>query len=79
MRVNRTGNRYNYYYKFNSIPAEYDYEHNGIVNHIMSKSIFNSNNEILAFIVTVIDNSLIFVSQYINELKNFKNYIKKNR
>lgn len=79
MQVNNTGGRYRYYYKFNSSDGRYDFEHDGLLDKLMSHSITDTNNIILRFVLSVIENSIVFISKYIDSLKSFKNYVKKNR
>ena len=59
--------------------SPYDYERNGLLQHILSNRVVNSNNEFLKFILRYYEKSIIFVLKYIDQLKNFKNYHWKNR
>ena len=79
MQVNCTGGRYKYHYKFNSQDIPYDFEHKGLLNKLMSRNIIESKNSILQVVLCVIEESIIFITKYIKSLKNFKNYIVKNR
>lgn len=57
----------------------YNYVKFGLLNHIMSKSIVNTNNKVLNILLQYIETSLIFVMRYTDILKNFKNIHWKNR
>ena len=57
----------------------YDYERNGLLKHIMSSKIVNTNNIILKYILDFFEGSMIFLMKYIDDLKNFKNIRYKNR
>lgn len=59
--------------------SPYDYERNGLLKHIMSNKIVNSNSSILQFVLNYYEKSLIFVMKYADRLKHFKNYHWKNR
>lgn len=69
--------RYKYWDKSKHNP--YDYERNGLLKHIMSSKIVNTNNTILKKLLTFFERSLIFIMKYIDDLKNFKNVRYKNR
>ena len=59
--------------------SPYDYERNGLLQHIMSNKIVNSQNSILQFVLRYYEKSIIFILKYIDRLKHFKNYHWKNR
>ena len=59
--------------------SPYDYKRHGLLKHIMSGRIVNSENQILQSVLKYYEYSLIFVMKYIDRLKNFKNYHWKNR
>ena len=79
MKIDKVGSRYNYYYKFETEPIVYDYEHKGLLNRIMSSAILRSENKLLKFTLGSFESSLLFVLKYIDRLKGFKNYTKNNR
>ena len=54
--------------KFNS----YNYVKNGLLTHIMSKPIVNTNNPALKILLQFVESSLFFVMKYTDLLKNFK-------
>ena len=58
---------------------EYDYERNGLLKHIISNKIVNSNNIILQSILKYYEKSIVLLLKYVDQLKNFKNYHWKNR
>ena len=57
----------------------YDYKRKGLLQHILSHKIVQSENEFLQKILKYYETSIIFVLNYIDRLKNFKNYHWKNR
>lgn len=80
MEVRSNGKRFNEYYKWEHRKYEsYDYARNGLLNHIMSPIIVNTNNPALKIILQYVESSLMFVMKYIDILKNFKNIHWKNR
>ena len=75
---NGTRYRYNYVWEDRkNLP--YNYEVNGLLNKIMSRSITESRNEPLRFMLNFYEQSLIFLMKYIDRLKYFKNPHWKNR
>lgn len=80
MQYNENGTRYKNYYLWEKRKNnKYDYERNGLLQHILSHKIVNSENPVLRFILGYYEKSIIFLLKYIDELKNFKNYHRKNR
>lgn len=80
METNNNGNRFKNYYKWEDVKnAPYNYERNGLLQHIMSNVIVKSKNEILQTILKYFESSLIYLMRYIDHLKNFKNYHWYNR
>lgn len=79
MTVEKAGKRYNYYYKFETEPIVYDYKHKGLLNHIMSSAVTGSKNPLLRYTLGSFESSLLFILEYIDRLKGFKNYTKNNR
>ena len=59
--------------------SPYDYEKNGLIKHIISHRIVNTNNPVLKFMLNYYESSIVFVLKYIDRLKHFKNYHKNNR
>lgn len=57
----------------------YDYKRKGLLNKILSHKITESNNEILKLILSYYERSIIFLLNYTDELKHFKNPHWKNR
>jgi hypothetical protein len=80
MEINNNGNRFKNYYKWEDVKnAPYNYERNGLLQHIMSNVIVKSKNEILQTVLKYFESSLIYLMKYIDHLKNFKNYHWYNR
>lgn len=57
----------------------YDYERNGLLKHLMSRRIINSKNQILQYMLRIVEQSLIFQMKYVDILQNIHNYNWKNR
>ena len=80
MEKRQNGQRfYNYELWEDKKYLPYDYARNGLLKHIMSSSIVDTENSILKPIIQYLESSLIFVMKYVDILKNFKNIHWKNR
>ena len=80
MEVRANGMRFNNYYKWEtSKHMPYDYAKHGLLNHIMSPAIVNTNNNALKILLQYVESSLMFVMKYTDILKNFKNIHWSNR
>lgn len=80
MEVRNNGTRFIDYNKWEDIKHQpYDYAKNGLLKHIMSNSIVNTNNNALRILLQYVETSLIFLMKYTDTLKNFKNIHWKNR
>jgi len=69
----------NYYVWERKLHQPYDYEHNGLVNRILSHKIHDTSNPFLKYMVDVYERSLVYCMKYIDMLANFINYNKWNR
>ena len=80
MLYRENGTKYKEYYKWgNKAITPYNYENDGILQHILSNKIVNSTNVVLQVVLKYYEKSIIYVLKYIDELKHFKNYHWKNR
>lgn len=80
MRVYENGHRFTNYDRFERrLHQPYDYQKNGLIKHLVSHKITESKNRVLQYILMFIDRSLVHLLKYTDELKNFKNYLWKNR
>lgn len=80
MEIRTNGTRYIRYKTWNKTKNEsYDYEKNGLLKHLMSHKIIESENSVTQFILQYFEKSMIFLMRYVDELKNFKNIHYKNR
>lgn len=80
MEVRANGMRFNDYDKWEITKhTPYNYAKNGLLNHIMSPAIVNTNNNALKILLQYVESSLMFVMKYTDILKNFKNIHWKNR
>lgn len=80
MKILQNGYRYREYYRWEKTKNNpYNYERNGLLNKLLSPSVYNTNNPITKFILNVYEKSVVFMMKYVDILKNFKNYNWKNR
>lgn len=80
MEIRANGTRFNEYRQWEVIKyAPYDYAKDGLLKHLMSSIIVNTNNTSLCTLLRFVENSLNFVMKYTDILKNFKNIHWKNR
>ena len=86
MIIEPAGKRGESYYKFSIGPIEYDYEHRGLLRRIMSNVLTKvmddgdqTRNLALKGTMGAFENSLVFISTYLDVLKNFTNVTKYNR
>ena len=80
MKYKANGNRYKNYYKWEDFKNEsYNYERDGLLKHIMSRKIVDTNNYILKLMLDYYERSLVLLMRYADELRNFKNIHWKNR
>lgn len=74
------GHRFRNYSEYDKLLHQpYDYERKGLLKHLISGSIYNTDNSILRIIMQYFENSLVFVMKYVDRLKHFKNYLWVNR
>ena len=80
MDIKPNGARY-YEYKQWDVEkyAPYDYERHGLIKHLLSPSITNTNNVTTRIILTFYEKSLIFLMKYVDRLKHFKDISWRNR
>lgn len=80
MEYRENGTRYKDYRVWqNRKYAPYDYENEGIVQHIMSNRIVDTDNQTLKILLAYFEQSIVYVLKYVDRLKHFKNYHWKNR
>jgi hypothetical protein len=80
MKYNENGEKYSNYYKWEtSKQTPYNYKKSGLLNHLMSSRIINTDNYITKQILSYVEQSMVFLMNYVDRLKNFKNYHWKNR
>lgn len=80
MEYSENGEKYSNYYKWEtSKQTPYNYKKHGLLKHVMSSSIVNTDNEITQYILMYIETSMTILMSYVDRLKNFKNYHWKNR
>lgn len=80
MEYRDNSTRYEKYSEWCSLKNNpYDYKRKGLIRHLLSKTIMNTNNNTLKIMLTYFEQSIIFLLKYVDRLKHFKNYHWKNR
>lgn len=80
MEARNNGTRFiNYDLWENTKHNSYDYAKHGLLKHIMSPVIVNTDNSVLKTILDYVETSLIFVMKYTDILNHFKNPHWRNR
>ena len=68
------GTQYLGYRKWDSLKnAPYDYAQDGLLQHLISHRIYQSQNPVLRYVLSYYEKSIVFLLKYIDILKNFKN------
>lgn len=80
MVVKENGNKYSDYYMWEKMKyLPYNYAKSGILSKILSGEIVKTKNKALQYVLTLYEQSLVFLLKYVDEVKNFKNVHWKNR
>lgn len=80
MKVYENGHRFVNYDAFERrLNQPYNYKKYGLLKHLISHKIIESKNIPLQTILSFVDRSFVHLLNYIDQLKNFKNYLWKNR
>ena len=80
MKVYKNGKRYDSLKLYENLKhSPYDYERHGLIRHLMSKIIYNTNNPITKFMIDMFDKEFVFILKYTDKLANFTNICHKNR
>ncbi len=80
MQVYPNGSRYSYTRLYDEeLNKPYDYENEGLLRHLMSARITNSQNPITSFLVRVFEQEIVMLLKVTDVLANFKNPYFKNR
>jgi hypothetical protein len=61
------------------VQEPYNYNRNGLLQHIMSKNISQSNNIVLNKLLYYYEQSIIHLLKYVDRFKHFKDYHWSNR
>lgn len=79
MKIFENGHRFINNYKWETLKNQpYNYSRDGLLKHIVSHKITESNNKILQQILYYFEYSLVYMLRAADNLKNFKNYNWKN-
>ena len=80
MEYQANGTRFQYYKDWENIKhTPYDYKTNGLVKRIVSKPIAETDNPILKIVLGIYESSIVFLLNYVDILKHFKDVHWKNR
>jgi hypothetical protein len=80
MTVYPNGKRYQYTKLYDEeLNSPYNYSDDGLLRHMMSPRIVDSNNPITRFIVCVFEKEIVMLLKLTDILANFKNPYFKNR
>lgn len=75
MEIFKQGTRYENYKNWETrLNTPYDYEKDGLMRHLLSHVILESNNETLRMMISYIEEVFIKLLKFTERLKNFKNY-----
>ena len=75
MEYRDNGYRFRNYCEWESTKqTPYNYERNGLLQHILSRNIVLTENKVLKVILSYYEQSIIFLLKYVDRLKHFKNY-----
>ena len=80
MKTYKNGKRFDTlksYYMMKNNP--YDYEHNGLIRHLISKVVYDTKNPITKFMIDTFEKDIVFLLKYVDVLMNFTNIYVKNR
>ena len=79
MEIHENGHRFANNFKWETLKNQpYNYSQNGLVKHLLSHSITESENPILKFILSYYESSIIYFFRAADILKNFHNFNWKN-
>ena len=80
MKIRENGHRFSDNYKWEDLKNQpYNYAKDGLVRHLISHKITESDNTLLQYILHFYENSIIYSFKAADILKNFKNFNWKNR
>lgn len=80
MKVYENGHRFENYDEFeHRLHQPYNYKKEGLLKHLVSHKITESNNKALQIMLSFVNYSFVHLLQYTDHLKQFKNYLWKNR
>lgn len=80
MKYSENGSRFKYYCDWEDKKnALYNYKRNGLLKHLLPLNVVHTENKILQSVLSFFEQSLVFIMQYVDRLKHFKNYHWKNR
>ena len=75
MNIYKTGEKYKGYRTWETrLNTPYDYEKDGLMRHLLSHVILESNNTSLRMMISYIEEVYVKLMKFVERLKNFKNY-----
>lgn len=79
-KIYTNGTRFESYRLFeNQLHRRYDYANEGLLKHLISPRLRNTQNPVLKYVLLYIERNLIFAMKTVDILQNFHNYNWKNR
>ena len=80
MKTYKNGKRFEALKPYNMMKNNpYDYEHNGLIRHLISKVVYETKNQITKFMIDTFEKDMVFLLKYVDVLMNFTNIYVKNR
>jgi hypothetical protein len=80
MKTYKNGKRFDALKSYNMMKNNpYDYEHNGLIRHLISKVVYETKNPITKFMIDTFEKDIVFLLKYVDVLMNFTNIYVKNR
>lgn len=78
--IRENGTRFDEYRNYEELlHTPYEYKKHGLMNKLISKNIIDSKNRALRLIITLYDQTFFYLLSKVDRLKNFKNWLSRNR
>lgn len=75
MEYRISGTKYKYLKSYNHEKHKpYDYKRDGLLNKVMSPTIVNTTNQTTKLVLDFVETVFIFLLEYVDQLKHFKNW-----
>ena len=78
MEIRKLGTRYKENSKVNFLKHQpYDYESEGLLKTCLPEVVYNTRNKTTRFMIKLVETCLVFCMKYVDELKYFKDWNRK--